>query len=64
MKPGSMLAFIVFLAVAVAHAVRVVAGLEIVVDGSTIPMWVSYVGVVVPAYIAWMLWREREPGAA
>lgn len=63
MRPGSMLAFIVMIVVAIAHAARVVSGTRIVVDGSIIPVWVSYVGVVVPAWIAWMLWREREPAA-
>ena len=59
MKPGSLTAFVVMILVVVAHMLRLVAGMEILVDGEPIPMWLSVLGVIVPGFIAWMLWRER-----
>ena len=59
MKPGSLTAFVLMILVVVAHMLRLIAGMEILVDGRPLPMWLSVVGVIVPALIAWMLWRER-----
>lgn len=60
MKTGSLLAFIVFVLVALAHVVRLVYNAEVTVDGAIIPQWVSVVGVIVPGLIAFLLWRERK----
>lgn len=60
MKTGSLLACIVFVLVAIAHLLRVVTGTEVVIGGSNIPQWVSVVAVVVPLYIAWLLWMESK----
>lgn len=60
MKTGSLLAFIVFVLVALAHVVRLVYNAEVTVDGTIIPQWVSVVGVIVPGLIAFLLWRERK----
>ncbi len=41
---------------AVAHAVRLVTGLEIVVGGFVVPVWMSFPGVLIAALrAAWML---------
>ena len=61
MKTGSLLAIIVFTIVAVAHLLRLVDGTQIVVGSTTIPMWVSFVGVLVPGLIAFLLWKETKP---
>lgn len=60
MKPGSLLAGIVFTLVAIAHLLRMVSGTEVVIGGSNIPQWVSVVGVVVPGFITWLLWKESK----
>lgn len=60
MKTGSLLAFIVFVLVALAHVVRLVFNAEVTIDGTIIPQWVSVVGVIVPGLIAFLLWRERK----
>jgi len=63
MKPGSMIAVILLLLVALAHLLRMGLGLPVTVGTNDIPMWVSLVGTVVPAAVAWMLWREgRQAG--
>ncbi len=60
MKTGTLLAIIVFTIVAVAHLLRLVDGTQIVVGSTTIPMWVSFVGVLVPGLIAFLLWKETR----
>jgi hypothetical protein len=60
MKTGSLLAIIVFTIVAVAHLLRLVDGTQIVVGSTTIPMWVSFVGVLAPGLIAFLLWKETR----
>jgi hypothetical protein len=60
MKTGTLLAIIVFTIVAVAHLLRLVDGTQIVVGSTTIPMWVSFVGVLVPGLIVVLLWKEAR----
>ena len=62
MKPGSLIAVILFSLVAVGHLVRIVLGLHVTVETTAIPMWVSVVGALVPAAVAVKLWRESHPG--
>ena len=58
MKPGSLVAIILLELVAVAHLLRVVLGLQVTVGTTDIPMWVSVIGIIVPAGVAYLLWRE------
>jgi hypothetical protein len=60
MKTGTLLAIIIFTIVAVAHLLRLVDGTQIVVGSTIIPMWVSFVGVLVPGLIAFLLWKETR----
>ncbi len=60
MKTGSFLAFVVFVMVAFAHLIRLVYGAEVTVDDTVVPMWVSIAGLVVPAGIAFLLWKESS----
>ena len=38
--------------VAIAHAVRAIAGWELIIEGTTIPLWMSWVAVVLTGYLA------------
>jgi hypothetical protein len=60
MKTGTLLAIILFALVALAHVLRLVFGTEVIVAGTPVPQWVSAVAVVVPAVIAWLLWKESR----
>ena len=60
MKTGTLLAIIVFTIVAFAHLLRLVGGTQIVVGSTTIPMWVSFVGILVPGLIVVLLWKETR----
>ena len=43
---------ILFMIVAIAHAVRAIAGWELIIEGTTIPLWMSWVAVVLTGYLA------------
>lgn len=67
MKPFTTAAVAVFVLVAVLHLMRIVLGWHVIigdsvvaVGGTSIPMWVSYLGVVVAAGLAVMVWRESR----
>lgn len=67
MKPFTTAAIVVFTVVSVLHVTRIVMGWKVIVGksvvaigGTAIPMWVSYVGAVIPAILAIMLWREAK----
>lgn len=60
MKPASLIGALVFFLVAVAHLLRLVFQVEVLVGGATIPMWVSVVGLIVPGGLSVALWREAQ----
>jgi hypothetical protein len=60
MKPFTTAALIILALVAIVHALRVVMGWSVIVNGSDIPMWVSVVAFLVFAGLAGGLWREAR----
>ena len=60
MKPFTTAAVVVFTLVALTHLSRIVMGWEVIVAGSLIPMWASYLGLVIAGALAVMLWRESR----
>ena len=49
-----------FALVALAHLIRVIGGMTVLVDEVLIPMWVSWIAIVVPAALA--IWAFRTAG--
>ena len=60
MKPFTAVAVAVLAIVAVVHLLRLVAGWEVTVSGSIVPVWWSAPGFIVAAGLAFMLWREAR----
>jgi hypothetical protein len=60
MKTGSFLAAVLFSLVALAHLLRLLTGTPVIVGETSVSMWISVLGVILPAAIAWMLWRESR----
>jgi hypothetical protein len=67
MKPFTTVAVTVFSLVAGVHLARIVLDLKVVVvesvvavGGTSIPMWASYLGVVIAGGLAVMVWRESR----
>lgn len=59
-KPATLFAAIIFALVAIAHLLRLIFGLAIVVAGWPVPMWISIIGCIVPGGLAVALWQERR----
>ena len=60
MKPATTIAVVLLGLVALGHVLRLVYGLEAVVGDWTVPMWVSYIGVLLPGGLAYMIYREHQ----
>ena len=60
MKPAALLAVAVLVLIAVAHLLRLILGLGIVIDGIVIPMWPSLLATAGLGLLAWWLWREQR----
>jgi hypothetical protein len=60
MKPFTTATLIILALVAIVHALRVLLGWSVTVNGSDIPMWVSVVAFLVAAGLAVGLWRETR----
>jgi hypothetical protein len=60
MKPFTTIAVAVFALVAVLHLLRLFAGWEVVVAGIIIPVWLSWIGVILAGGLAVMVWRESR----
>jgi hypothetical protein len=60
MKPFTTIAAIILAILALAHVYRFVRGLDLVVNGHAIPLWVSAVVALVAAVLALMIWRESK----
>ena len=59
-KPFTWIAAAIFALMAVVHIIRLFTDFQIVAGSHRIPMWVSYVAIVVTAFMSWMLCREAR----
>ena len=60
MKPFTVFAAVVFFIIAVAHLIRVVLQVPVVVGTITIPLWPSMVAFVILLILGIMLLREGK----
>ncbi len=51
---------VIFLAIAVLHALRILFGWEAIIGGLAVPTWVSWVALVVAGYLAYEGFRLRR----
>jgi len=60
-KPFTMISAIIFAVVALIHLYRLFTHFQVILGSHTVPMWMSYVGIIVPGVLALMLYRESRP---
>lgn len=51
---------IIFLLIAVLHALRLILGWEATIGGVAVPMWLSAIAVVVAGYLAYQSFRLKR----
>lgn len=59
-RPFTRLAAIILLVVALAHLLRIVEGWQVTIADSRMPIWISWVGVIVAGVLSLMLFRESR----
>lgn len=62
MKPFATIAVAIFTIVALVHLLRILMGWEVVIAGTVMPMWASYLGLLLAGGLAFLLWRESSEG--
>jgi hypothetical protein len=60
MKPAALVTCIFLALVAVAHLVRFLLGIPIVIGAIAIPAWLSALGFLGPGALVVWLWREQR----
>jgi len=60
MKTGTFVAMIFLVLVAIAHILRVIWQVEVIVGGYYLPMWISYAAVILTAVLAGAMWNEHR----
>lgn len=59
-RPITRIAALIFFLMALVHADRLFTHFPVIVGSYTIPFWLSYFGVVIPALLAILLLRESR----
>jgi len=59
-RPFTFIAAILFALMAAAHLYRLAVGFDISVATSAVPMWISWIALVVTASLSAMLFREAR----
>jgi hypothetical protein len=59
-RPITTIAALIFFGVALVHVYRVFTQFQIIIGSHSIPMWISYFGIVIPALLAILLLRESR----
>jgi len=59
-RPFTMIAAIIFTLMALVHAYRLVTHFTVVFGSYEIPQWASWLGLLIPAILAWGLWKEAS----
>ena len=62
MKPITAISVVLFALMAFGHLLRVLAGWELLINATIIPMWPSVLVFLVFGGVAIMLWREAKRG--
>ncbi len=60
MKPFTTVASVLFALVAATYACRIFEQWNITIAGIAIPLWASYLGLLIPGGLSRMLWLEAR----
>ncbi len=60
MNPSTLIAVILLATVSLAHLARLAFGWQVTIADSVVPMWVSWIGFVIPLLVAIGLWKASR----
>ncbi|MBZ5667589.1 MAG: hypothetical protein LAO30_23705 [Acidobacteriia bacterium] len=49
----SLITAVLFFLIALLHAVRLLRGWQVTIEGAVVPTWISWTGLVIAAYLAY-----------
>ena len=49
----SLITAVLFFLIALLHAVRLLRGWQVTIEGAFVPIWISWIGLVIAAYLAY-----------
>ena len=53
----SLVTAVLFFLIALLHAVRLLRGWQVIIEGAVVPMWISWMGLAIAAYLAYQGFR-------
>ena len=53
----SLVTAVIFLLIALLHAVRLLRGWQVTIEGAVVPIWISWIGLAIAAYLAYQGFR-------
>ena len=59
-KPVTTIVVILLLAISFAQLLRLILQVVVIEAGFHVPVWLSVFGVIIPALLAFLLWRENK----
>jgi hypothetical protein len=51
-QTSSLTTAVIFLLMALLHAVRLLRGWQVTIEGAVVPIWISWIGLAIVAYLA------------
>lgn len=60
MKPFSTIAAVIFALVALVHLLRLIYNWQVIFNGWSVPMWLSWLGLIVAGALSALVWREAR----
>ena len=49
----SLVTAVLFLLIALLHAIRLLRGWQVIIEGAVVPIWISWIGLAIAAYLAY-----------
>jgi uncharacterized membrane protein len=49
----SLITAVLFFLIALLHAVRLLRGWQVTIEGTVVPIWISWIGLAIAAYLAY-----------
>jgi uncharacterized membrane protein len=53
----SLVTAVLFFLIALLHAVRLLRGWQVTIEGAVVPIWISWIGLVIAVYLAYQGFR-------
>jgi len=53
----SLVTSVLFFLIALLHAIRLLRGWQVIIEGAVVPIWISWMGLAIAAYFAYQGFR-------